>query len=137
MSEGKNYLDYATPNGEIGEKSGKKVYRSPALVTYGLVRELTMANTMGTFSDNSSMVMVGSSDPELKENVRRVGEHSAGFGLYLFDYKAEFRDQFGHGRQFGVMADEVERILPQAVIRDVNGYRMVRYDLLGIFRSVN
>lgn len=62
-----------------------------------------------------------------------MGEHPAGFGLYLFDYKAEFSD-LGAGRQFGVMADEVEKIVPEAVTIGSNGFRAVDYALLGITR---
>ncbi|MBA3056247.1 MAG: tail fiber domain-containing protein [Sphingomonadales bacterium] len=69
----------------------------------------------------------------MKENIVRVGERPAGFGLYLFDYKAEF-SEFGAGRQFGVMADEVEAIVPEAVTVGSHGFRMVNYALLGITR---
>ncbi len=36
------------------------------------------------------------------------------------------------GRQFGVMADEVEAVLPQAVVMHPDGYKRVDYALLGI-----
>ena len=42
-----------------------------------------------------------------KNNVVRIGTHPLGLGLYLFDYKPEYQDRCGQGRQFGVMADEV------------------------------
>jgi hypothetical protein len=61
-----------------------------------------------------------------------VGEHFLGIGLYLFDYKPEYRDQWGHGRQFGVMADEVESVMPQAVSIHPDGYKVVDYAMLGI-----
>ena len=57
-----------------------------------------------------------------------------GFGLYLFDYKHEFRDAWGSDRQFGVMADEVEVVMPAAVCVHPDGYRMVNYPMLGIKR---
>jgi hypothetical protein len=72
------------------------------------------------------------SDRALKENIVRIGTHPAGFGLYLFDYKPKCRETAGYGRQFGVMADEVEAVLPQAVVMHPNGYKMVDYALLGI-----
>ena len=72
------------------------------------------------------------SDRTLKQNIVRVGTHPAGFGLYLFDYKPEFREAAGVGRQFGVMADEVEAVLPQAVVMHPDGYKRVDYALLGI-----
>lgn len=61
------------------------------------------------------------SDQRAKENVIRIGTHSLGIGPYLFDYKPEYREQWGLGRQFGVMADEVERSCrkPQAFILTV------------------
>jgi hypothetical protein len=60
---------------------------------------------------------------------------SLGIGLYLFDYKPEFRDEWGHGRQFSVMEQEVEMIMPEAVCMHPDGYRMVDYGMLGIRRS--
>ena len=68
----------------------------------------------------------------MKENIVRIGTHPAGFGLYLFDYKPAYRETAGFGRQFGVMADEVEAVLPQAVVMHPHGYKMVDYALLGI-----
>jgi hypothetical protein len=76
---------------------------------------------------------VTASDPVLKENALRIGEHPAGFGIYLFNYKTEY-SEFGMGRQFGVMADEVEQIVPAAVTVGAHGYRTVNYALLGITR---
>jgi hypothetical protein len=70
-----------------------------------------------------------------KENVLRIGTHPLGIGLYLFDYKPEFRDGYGHCRQFGVMADEVEFVMPGAVSVHTGGYRMVDYAMLGIRHS--
>lgn len=113
--------------------AAKRVYCAPNLTVYGSVKSLTGAISNGMYADNGGKHMVGSSDPAVKENVVRVGEHPAGFGLYLFDYKPEF-SKFGTGRQFGVMADEVEKIVPEAVTIGSDGYRMVNYALLGITR---
>lgn len=115
-----------------GAAANKAPYAAPTLTVYGSVRELTGANS-GTNNGDAGTMMTAGSDPALKENIVRVGEHPAGFGLYLFDYKAEFSD-FGTGRQFGVMADEIEQIVPEAVIVGDHGYRMVNYALLGITR---
>ena len=107
-------------------------YQVPSLTIFGSVKELTL-NGSGSGADGDidpTMTMV--SDPVLKENIVRIGDHSAGVGLYLFDYKAEFRDSCGRGRKFGVMADEVERIMPEAVSIGANGYRQVNYGMLGI-----
>ena len=128
-------------NGEIsssvlgtGSEAGatKLAYSRPSLTVYGSVRELT-GGASGTGTDTAGMVQVGkTSDPAAKENAVRIGTHPAGFGIYLFDYKADLRDAHGHGRQFGVMANEVEMVLPEAVMVRADGYRAVNYSMLGI-----
>ena len=128
-------------NGELGasdtgvnvEVAGgaKLAYQRPSLTVYGSVRELT-GGTSGGNGDAGAQTKAKTSDPAAKENAVRIGTHPAGFGIYLFDYKADLRDAHGHGRQFGVMANEVEMILPEAVMVGADGYRVVNYSLLGI-----
>lgn len=119
-----------------GARSASKTrpYATPVFTTYGSVRELTGGNSnAGSVDGGSGMLMIGS-DPALKENIALVGRHPAGFGLYLFDYRPEHAARHGRGRQFGVMADEIERIVPEAVSRDRYGFRQVNYARLGITR---
>jgi len=124
--------------------AGKKPYESPTLVLFGQVGQLTQgASTCG--DNDSSTCTTGAitmgpmvaSDRNLKENLARIGTHSSGFGLYLFDYKPQFRAQWGRGRQFGVMADEVAQVMPQAVSLHADGYKLVNYGMLGIDRAVH
>lgn len=128
----------STSVGKSGKADGKgkhpkSPYRAPALTVYGTVRELTGAITPAGPGDGGAF-MNAPSDRAFKENAVRIGEHPSGYGLYLFDYKPEFRDAFGHGRQFGVMAQEVESIVPGAVSIAEDGYRRVDYARLGIVR---
>lgn len=111
------------------ERQRQRPYASPKLTVFGSVRDLT-GGTSGTAGESGGMM--APSDPAYKENVRQVGTHPAGFGLYLFDYKPEFRDAFGHGRKFGVMADEVETIVPEAIAVNADGYRSVDYAMIGV-----
>ena len=73
-----------------------------------------------------------SSDIRVKENIKLVDVLVDGVNIYEFDYKPEFKDKAGHGRYRGVMADEVEQIMPNAVGRDSDGYKTVHYSMLGI-----
>ena len=120
-------------NGSAAETLGsskKKAYQSPGLQVFGRVH-LTTQGTGGNGSDGGgSMTMM--SDRLTKHDIIRVGEHPLGMGVYLFRYKPEFREAWGCGRQFGVMADEVERVLPEAVSVDRDGYKVVNYAMLGI-----
>lgn len=114
---------------EIDSARVKARYVSPKLRTYGAVNQLTGG---GGESGGDSMSMRAMSDRTLKENIVRVGIHPLGIGLYLFNYKPEYRESSGFGRRFGVMADELQAVLPQAVVMHPNGYKMVDYAMLGI-----
>jgi len=62
------------------------------------------------------------SDPRLKSNVVRIGTHPLGIGVY--EYNIFDR------RERGVMADEVEAVMPEAVVLHQNGYKMVDYGMI-------
>lgn len=60
------------------------------------------------------------SDRRLKRNIKRIGTHNTGIGIYSYEYL------WGeHG--VGVMADEVERVIPDAVVTHSSGFKMVDY----------
>jgi hypothetical protein len=118
---------------ETSSTSGaRRPYAKPGLTIYGSVRDLTGGQSQSNPGDTNGMMNATPSERGYKENIRQVGTHPAGFGLYLFDYKPEFRDAFGHGRKFGVMADEVEKVVPEAVVVREDGYRGVDYSRIGI-----
>ena len=68
------------------------------------------------------------SDRRIKENIELVGrDERTGLNLYEFEYKG------GSGKRFvGVMADEVEPYMPEAVYTMPDGFKAVNYTLLGI-----
>ena len=62
------------------------------------------------------------SDRRLKSDVVRVGKTRHGLPLYEYTIFGE--------RQRGVMADEVERVMPAAVVMQPSGYYAVNYSML-------
>jgi hypothetical protein len=62
------------------------------------------------------------SDIRLKSNIRRVGTHSVGVGVYEYDI-------FGH-RERGVIAQELQRVRPDLVRQHDSGYLTVNYGAL-------
>ena len=60
------------------------------------------------------------SDERLKKNIKPVGKMGNGLTIYSYEYI------WGSPTQFGVMAQEVEKVIPEAVSH-VNGYKMVDY----------
>ena len=109
----------------------RKAYQRPALRVFGSVHFLTRgAGTMG----GDAMAMKVTSDRTVKENIVRIARHPLGIGLYLFDYRLKNRERYGYGRQFGVMADEIEAVMPAAVSVGPRGHKQVDYAMLGITR---
>lgn len=74
--------------------------------------------------------MAAKSDRRAKRNIRRIGTHPIGVGLYEFEYKPRFVAQWGAGRHIGVMAQEVLTVKPDAVSMDTDGYYLVHYGRL-------
>lgn len=71
------------------------------------------------------------SDIRTKENIKAIGWLPNGLPVYEYEYKPEWKNEAGHGKFIGVMAHEVEQIIPEAVVTKENGYKMVNYSLLG------
>lgn len=79
-------------------------------------------------SNNSAMGMLGGlasagigafSDARLKTNIKRIGTHDSGIGIYSYI-------KFGMP-EIGVLAQEVEKVMPHAVSTHVSGFKMVDY----------
>lgn len=122
----------------------KKPYQPPVLSMFGQVALLTQGGSCAEANDNDTtncnpinVKGMNASDRRLKLDIVRIGEHPLGLGLYLFTYKPEFQAEWGYGRQFGVMADEVEQVRPEAVATHPDGYQVVSYDTLGIRRALH
>lgn len=108
----------------------KSPYTRPVLRFYGEVRNLTQGSRSAGADADFTLTKNAMSDRRTKENIVHIGTHPLGIGLYLFDYKPEYRDTAGHGRKLGVMADEVEVVRPEAVHMHADGYKMVDYGML-------
>lgn len=72
----------------------------------------------------------GGSDVRIKQNIEQVGQLPNGINLYRFEYKPEYRDTWGHGVHIGVLAQEVEQIIPEAVSEHPDGYKVVNYSMV-------
>jgi Chaperone of endosialidase len=66
------------------------------------------------------------SDIRLKHDITLLGHLNNDLGFYRFVYNG------GEKAYVGVMAQEVQRVTPTAVVRDRHGYLKVFYDKLGL-----
>jgi hypothetical protein len=128
-----NPLVAKSETAEIATAKRKTPYLSPTLKVFGSVQVLTGSGAGSGTDGGTTPGMTKVSDLRYKENIVRIGTHPLGFGLYLFNYKPEFCPAYGAtGRKFGVMAQEVETVMPAAVSIAANGYKQVDYAMLGV-----
>lgn len=74
------------------------------------------------------------SDPRLKKNIIGTGEEN-GYNTYTWEWNEDANNLGLFGAAFGVMADEVKAIKPEAVTSD-GGYMKVNYEMIGVNHGV-
>jgi hypothetical protein len=82
-------------------------------------------STLGGLFGLGSSALMAFSDERLKENIEKEGELPDGTNVYSYDFKPG--TNLGTGRQLGVMAQEVEKTNPGAVVDTPSGYKAVDY----------
>jgi hypothetical protein len=129
-----------------GQTAGSQIYNQgmsqAAQTQYGAVQAANAANaglwggllqagaTLGAAKLAPAAIVA--SDVRLKENIKLEGVLPSGLNIYSYEYKDEFKDKStaGHGRFIGVMAQEAEQLIPEAVSFDKDGFRQVDYSLI-------
>lgn len=114
---------------------------SNELTVYGSFGVGTQASgTTGEIRATDNVTAYYSSDINLKTNIKPIDEPLKKLlqitGVY-FDWKDDYIDQRGgedgyfvRKNDVGVIAQEIEKVLPEIVATRDNGYKAVRYELL-------
>ena len=112
---------YGAPSGSVSERP---IYENPS--QQGLGNLLSLGGVAGMLGWRPF------SDIRTKENIKQVGSMPNGLGIYEYEYKKEFKDHpsAGYGKFMGVMAHEVEKVIPEAVSVDSDGYKHIDYNLI-------
>ncbi len=95
---------------------------------------MAASGTSGRIDAANDIVAFSTSDIRLKENITPIPnaiEKIRKISGNTYDWKAELKDVHGYeGNDVGVIAQEVEEVLPQLVQDRDNGYKAVKYDKL-------
>jgi len=105
-SQAPNLLGAAQSQGQFGQQQYATDMQNQQNTTMGL----------GSLAAMAAMYF---SDLRLKTNLRKIGAHRLGIGIYEFV-------MFGR-RQTGVVAQELMQVRPDLVVRAPSGYLMVNY----------
>ncbi|WP_127718483.1 tail fiber domain-containing protein [Halobacteriovorax sp. HLS] len=100
---------------------------------FGGIKEFSLEEIESEVLNESVYLDVfAGSDPAFKENVTSFQgglDTISKMNVYEYDYKTtEFPDySFSNDHQVGLMADELESLVPGVVATDKNGYKVVNY----------
>jgi hypothetical protein len=126
-----------TINGEGNlrfDGSALKVTGSIAISSSLAVGNITPSATIGRIDASNDIVAFSTSDIRLKENITPILNPIAkieAIGGYTFDWKLEHKDLHGfEGHDVGVIAQEIEVIMPEVVTTRDSGYKAVKYEKL-------
>jgi len=136
-----NYILTATGgttiNGEGNlrfDGSALKITGSVAISSSLAVGNITPSATVGRIDASNDVVAYSTSDIRLKENITPILNPIAkieAIGGYTFDWKPEHKDLHGfEGHDVGVIAQEIEVIMPEVVTTRDSGYKAVKYEKL-------
>ena len=91
-------------------------------------RDIGTGDVLGTAAQLFGMWML--SDERLKENIKAIGKSENGHNLYTWDWNDKAKELGVNDPTTGVLAQEVKKYMPEAVITDENGYYRVNYGVL-------
>ena len=92
----------------------------------------TGSAVVGRIDAANDVVAFSTSDENLKKNIKPIKnaiEKIEQIGGYTFDWKKDKKNIHGFsGKDVGVIAQEIEAVLPEVVVTRENGYKAVRYE---------
>jgi len=125
----------ATINGEANlrfDGSSLKLTGSAAISSSLAVGNIAPSATVGRIDASNDIVAYSTSDERLKYNIVPITNPISkieAIGGYTFDWKPEHKDLHGfEGHDIGVIAQEIESILPEIVTTRDTGYKAVKYE---------
>ena len=112
----------------VGDISGAPIFNVNSSGTVTIEDQLDVSGSIYATGD---VVAYASSDERFKDNIISIGnpnEKIKQIGGYEFDWNENQNTYKGH--DVGVIAQEIEKVLPEVVTTRDNGYKAVKYEKL-------
>ena len=118
--------DLANLSGTVGQQAGLASLYSGMFGGAGSL----LGGVTGGATDIVTELIKKISDVSLKTNIEPVGKLPNGINLYTWDWTEKGKELAGDTPTYGVLAQEVQQIIPEAVTRGEHGYLTVDYSKL-------
>ena len=103
----------------------------PAMQNVGLAFMSDMLGVASSVAGIGNAAGIWGSDSRLKKNIKKIGQSIDGYNIYKFEYLDDDKEWIG------VLAEEVFKKKPSAVVRGDNGYLAVDYHQIDVaFKEV-
>ena len=93
-------------------------------------RETGTGDILGTAAQLLGSYYIGQSDERLKDNIEYIGKSKDGHKIYTWEWNDIAKKLGVDTPTIGVLAQEVMKYMPEAVMEDENGYYRVNYGVL-------
>jgi len=124
---------FGDAEGDIQQFTGS-ILQTGSITTNGLGVGTAPSGVVGAILATNDVVAFASSDERLKENVASIEnavEKVEAIGGYTYNWiPMEGVHVYGDMKDVGVIAQEIEKVLPELVSDRENGYKAVKYDKL-------
>jgi hypothetical protein len=124
QTQGQSLQNLAAMLANISTGQGSQVAGLPGIP--GVQQSEGALGGVGSALEGVAALMLAS-DARLKENIQQIGETPAGVKLYSWDWNEKGREIAGDQPTVGVMAQELMKTNPEAVIMAEDGYYRVDY----------
>jgi hypothetical protein len=120
------------PGTYIEVTDGRIFLSDKTVITQSLaVGNITASIVSGRIDASNDVVAFSTSDKHLKENIQPIEnalDKLDNIGGYTFDWNNQIEIHGYEGHDIGVIAQEIESILPEVVTTRDNGYKAVKYE---------
>ena len=127
-------VSVSSATGAVTISIGQAVATSDNVRFNSLGVGMAASATAGRIDAAGDVVAFSSSDKNFKENITPIEnpiEKIRKISGNTYDWKADLKDVHGYeGNDVGVIAQEIEEVLPQIVTTRENGYKAVKYEKL-------
>ena len=124
---------FGDAEGDIQQFTGS-ILQTGSITTNGIGVGTAPSGVVGAILATNDVVAFASSDERLKENVASIEnavEKVEAIGGYTYNWiPMEGVHVYGDMKDIGVIAQEIEKVLPELVSDRENGYKAVKYDKL-------
>ena len=126
----------------VGQTGALTTTGSVYINTGALGVNVAASATAGRIDASNDIVAYSTSDQRLKENIKPLADATEKVKKLTgveFDWKQEHKEVHGYeGHDVGVIAQEVQEVLPEAIRTNDSGYLSVRYEkLIGLLIESN